>query len=84
MTNRSDRERRIRANSKQAQIRALLERPEGATIAQIYAATDWQPHTVRGTCAGVFKKKFGLSLASEKVDGKRVYRIATDPTPVRA
>jgi hypothetical protein len=70
---------RTRDNSKQAQIRALLERPEGATLAQICEATGWQKHTVRGTFAGVFKKKLRLNLVSEKVQGERVYRIAAAP-----
>ena len=69
--------RRTRDNSKQAQVIAMLKRPEGATIAQICAATGWQQHTVRGTFAGAFKKKLGLALASDKPQGgERVYRIA--------
>jgi len=68
--------RRTRENSKQSQVIAMLRRPEGATIAQICEATNWQAHTVRGTLAGAFKKKLGLTLASEKVEGgERVYRI---------
>ena len=67
---------RTRDNSKQAQVIAMLKRPEGATIAQICAATGWQQHTVRGTFAGAFKKKLGLTLASDKPQsGERVYRI---------
>jgi hypothetical protein len=31
---------------------------------------------VRGAFAGALKKKLGLTVASEKVDGQRVYRIA--------
>lgn len=54
----------------------MLQRPEGATIAQICEITGWQSHTVRGTFAGAFKKKLGLNLASEKPNGSdRVYRI---------
>ena len=34
----------IRAGTKQAQIIALLQRPEGASIAEIVEATSWQPH----------------------------------------
>jgi hypothetical protein len=69
--------RRARDNSKQAQVIAMLKRPEGATIAQICEVTGWQQHTVRGTFAGAFKKKLGLALASEKAQGgQRIYRIA--------
>jgi hypothetical protein len=32
--------------SKQAEVIALLRRPEGATINEVRAATGWQPHTV--------------------------------------
>ena len=67
----------IRDNTKQAQIIAMLKRPEGATISQIVEATGWQPHTVRGTFAGAFKKKLGLTLSSSKDEhGLRVYRVA--------
>ncbi len=38
--------------------------------------TGWQQHTVRGTLAGALKKRLGLTIESEKPDGKdRVYRI---------
>ena len=54
----------------------LLRRPEGATIEEITAATGWQSHTVRGAMSGALKKKLGLEITSEKVDGRgRVYRI---------
>jgi hypothetical protein len=69
--------KRNRDNSKQALVIAMLKRPEGATISQICEATGWQQHTVRGTFAGAFKKKLGLTLISDKVEGAgRVYRIA--------
>jgi hypothetical protein len=68
---------RTRENSKQATVIAMLKRPEGATIDQICEATGWQSHTVRGTFAGAFKKKLGLTLTSEKPQGgERTYRIA--------
>lgn len=68
---------RTRENTKQAQIIAMLQRPEGATINQIIEVTGWQPHTVRGTFAGAFKKKLGLTLSSSKDEhGQHVYRIA--------
>ena len=68
---------RTRDNSKQARVIALLKRPEGATIAQIMDATGWLSHTIRGTFAGVFKKKLGLDITSGKDMGtERVYKIA--------
>ena len=68
---------RTRENSKQAEVIRMLQRPEGATIAQICLATGWQAHTVRGTFAGAFKKKLGLNLTSVKPErGERIYRLA--------
>ena len=69
---------RTRDNSKQAQVTAMLRRPEGATIAQICETTGWQPHTVRGTFAGTFKKKLSLEITSTKETGaERVYKVVT-------
>jgi hypothetical protein len=60
----------IRAGTKQAQIIALLQRPEGASIAEIVEATAWQVHTARGAISGALKKKLGLPVTSEKVEGR--------------
>jgi hypothetical protein len=67
--------------SKQAEVIAMLRRPEGATVAEVASATGWQRHTVRGVFSGTFKKKLGLTLASAKEERGRVYRIAE---PARA
>ena len=68
---------RTRENSKQATVLEMLHRPAGATIPQIMEATGWQAHTVRGTFAGAFKKRLGLTLTSDKAEGgARIYRIA--------
>jgi hypothetical protein len=56
----------------------LLNRPEGATVEELQAATGWQQHSVRGFLAGTVKKKLNLMLLSEKPDaGPRRYRIAS-------
>jgi hypothetical protein len=66
----------IRAGTKQAQIIALLQRPEGAAITEIVAETGWMAHSVRGMISGALKKKLGLPIASEKVDGRgTVYKL---------
>ena len=65
-----------REGTKQATMIAMLQRKNGATIAEIIEATGWQQHTVRGAFAGALKKKLGLTIVSEKLDGRgRVYRI---------
>ena len=41
------------------------------------AATGWQAHSVRGAMSATLKKKLGLTITSEKIEGRsRVYRIA--------
>lgn len=66
-----------RADSKQAQLIAMLRAPAGATIVKIVKTFGWQPHTVRGVFSGALKKKLGLTITSEKAEGgERVYRIA--------
>jgi len=68
--------RKMREGSKQAQLIAMLGRAKGASIDEVVDALCWQPHTVRGAIAGALKKKLGLNVTSEKVDGRgRVYRI---------
>lgn len=66
-----------RADSKQAKLVEMLKRTDGASIDEIAKAFAWQPHTVRGAIAGALKKKLGLDVTSEKVEGRgRVYRVA--------
>ena len=68
---------RTRADTKQAQLIAMLKRRKGASIEEIGEKFGWQAHTVRGAIAGALKKKLGLDVISEKIERRgRVYRIA--------
>ena len=65
-----------RTGTKQAKIITLLQRPEGATIAEIVLATGWQAHSARGAMSGTLRKKLGLIVTSEKEESRgRVYRV---------
>ena len=56
----------------------LLRRKDGATLAEIRKATDWQNHSIRGFISGTLTKKMGLTVESAKnVAGGRQYKIAT-------
>lgn len=61
------------ATSKKAQIHALLERPEGATIEEMAKLTNWQNHTVRGFLSML--KKSGKTVTSKRVGEVRSYFI---------
>jgi hypothetical protein len=56
----------------------MLQSPAGATIAAMMQATGWQQHSARGFLAGVVRKRLKLKLSSKKVDGTRVYGVATE------
>ncbi len=66
-----------RPGTKLASLITLLSRKEGATITDLMKATDWQAHSVRGAISATLRKKLGLGVISEKVEGRgRVYRVA--------
>ena len=68
-----------RKGTKQAQMIAVLQAPDGATIEEIVTATGWLSHTVRGSMSGALKKKLGLTITSEKMDGRgRVYKLPAE------
>ena len=65
-----------RAGSKLASLIALLGSASGASISEIVSSLGWQAHSVRGAISGSLKKKLGLTVISELVEGRgRVYRI---------
>jgi hypothetical protein len=66
-----------REGSKSATVLGLIQRPKGATLADIMEATSWQAHSVRGFISGTMGKKMGLKVESSKrEDGTRVYSIS--------
>jgi hypothetical protein len=65
-----------RDGSKKAEVVAMLQRKNGATLGEIMKATDWQAHTVRGFISGTLGKKMGLTVTSEKnAAGERAYSL---------
>ena len=68
---------RYRTGTKQEAVIAMLRAEGGATIEEIMAATNWAGHTTRGFLSGALKKKLGLAITSEKIEGRgRAYMIA--------
>ncbi|WP_353620586.1 DUF3489 domain-containing protein [Paracoccus albus] len=64
-----------RPGTKQAQLIAMLQAPEGATIVEIAEKLEWRPHSIRGTISGLLKKKLGLRVISEKKPARgRIYK----------
>jgi hypothetical protein len=54
----------------------LLRCEQGATLAEIAKATDWQNHSIRGFVSGQLTKRMGLKVESTKSEaGERTYRI---------
>lgn len=67
----------IRQGTKQALLIEMLQRPEGASIAEIVAATGWQAHSARGAISGALKNKLGLPVETRaEPDRGRVYWLA--------
>ena len=70
----ADTPRKPREGTKQQAVIEMMRRPEGASGAEIMNFTGWS--IVRGFIAGTVKKKLGLPVTTEKVEGRgTVYRI---------
>src|SRR4051812_44226956 len=58
-------------------LKTMLGSKNGMTVPEASKATGWLTHSVRGVMSGVLKKKLGLKIESQKVEGRgRVYRLA--------
>ena len=64
-----------REGSKTAQVVALLQRKNGATLVEIMEKMGWQKHTVRGFMAGAMKKARYTVESFKPEGGERTYRI---------
>ena len=62
--------------TKTATIIALLQRNDGATLAEMMEATGWQPHSTRAVLTGLKKK--GHVIEKSKRDDVTCYRIFGD------
>jgi Protein of unknown function (DUF3489) len=64
--------------SKKAIVLEMLRRKDGATLAEIAKATNWQNHSIRGFISGAITKKMGLKVESTKQEGgERHYRVVS-------
>ena len=62
------------ASSKRAKLIAMLERPEGASIAEIGQRLGWLPHTVRAAITGL-RQAGRAVMRSKDADDPSVYRF---------
>jgi hypothetical protein len=71
------------ASTKRAKLIAMLERPEGASVAEIGQRLGWLPHTVRAAITGLRKADCEVTR-SKDADDRSVYRLAlVDPVSQR-
>ncbi len=59
--------------TKITKVLALMGREQGATLEELTAATDWQPHSTRAALTGLRKK--GHAIDRTKRDGATCYRV---------
>jgi DNA-binding IclR family transcriptional regulator len=62
-----------KAPTKFASVLALLQREQGATLAELAQATDWQPHTTRAMLTGLRRK--GHAIERRKRDDVTCYHL---------
>ena len=71
------RESTPRPGTKLAEVIGLLSRSNGATIADLIAATGWLSHTTRAALTGLRQRGYVIGLDRSNRAGGSVYRIGT-------
>jgi hypothetical protein len=70
---------RPRASTKRAVLIGMLERPDGASVAELGQRLGWLPHTVRAAITGL--RHAGREVTRSKdAEGQSVYRLARPET----
>jgi Protein of unknown function (DUF3489). len=59
---------------KSAIVRKMLSRTKGATLPEITAATNWQPHSARAFLTGL-RKKGTILIREARPSGETCWRI---------
>ena len=62
-------------------LRALLERPAGASLGEICTATGWQAHSARAAISGLRKSGVDVTLGEGVEGGERRYRVMPAAAP---
>jgi DNA-binding MarR family transcriptional regulator len=70
-----------REGTKMARILGLLQRDQGATLADLIAATDWLPHTTRAALTGLRKRGYVVALDRSNKERGSTYSIPRDSNP---
>ncbi len=69
-----------RGGTKIAQVIALPQRGDGATLAELVAATGWLPHTTRAALTGLRKRGYAVGIDRAGKARGSVYRV--EPTAI--
>jgi cell wall-associated NlpC family hydrolase len=67
-----------REGTKIADVLGLLRRSDGATLAEMIAATDWLPHTTRAALTGLRKRGYEVGIDRSDKERGSIYRVAGD------
>ena len=70
---------RPRASTKRAVLIGMIERPEGASVAELGQRLGWLPHTVRAAMTGLRHAGHAVTR-SKDAEGQSVYRLARPKT----